>query len=291
MRRWLAAIALAALAACHKPAPEPERSRVAIWEISDAAGVHGWIMGTVHALPPGTRWRRAAIDEALQRADRLVLEIGQPLDSEVAGEALGRLAFTEGLPPPSQRIGVKYRADLAKVYRQLSLNDEQFKDQESWAVALQIAAIGGQMNGMDPASGVEPELRKAIGNRPVEGLETLDGQFGAFDRLPARAQTVLLEQVAVEAADSKDDDADMMALWLHGDELGMAREATTGFLADGVIRDALLTGRNRVWADEIDRMLKAGERPFIAVGAAHVVGADGLPRMLMARGWKVKRIQ
>ena len=87
MRRWLAAIALATLAACHKPAPEPERSRVAIWEISDAAGVHGWIMGTVHALPTGTRWRRAAIDEALQRADRLVLEIGQPLDSEEIGRA------------------------------------------------------------------------------------------------------------------------------------------------------------------------------------------------------------
>lgn len=290
MKRWLALALLALLAACQRQAAPNVPARVALWEISNPAGVHGWIVGTVHALPPGTRWRRPAIDAALAQADRLVLEIGQPLDSTVAGEALGRLAFTEGLPPPSQRIHPQFRADLAKVYRQLSLNDAQFKDQESWAVALQIAAIGGIRNGMDPDSGVEPELRKAIGRRPVEGLETLDGQFGVFDGLPARAQTVLLEQVAVEAADNTEDDRDMMALWLRGDELGIARESSTGFLADPVIRDALLTGRNRRWADEIDTMLKAGARPFIAVGAAHVAGADGLPRMLKARGWTVKRV-
>ncbi|MEO0033161.1 MAG: hypothetical protein RIS94_2919, partial [Pseudomonadota bacterium] len=135
-----------------------------------------------------------------------------------------------------------------------------------------------------------PELRKAIAPRPVQGLETLDGQFGVFDTLPSHAQTVLLEQVAVEAADNADDDRDMMALWLRGDELGMAREGSTGFLADATIRDALLTGRNRHWANEIDAMLKSGARPFIAVGAAHVAGSDGLPRMLTARGWTVKRV-
>jgi hypothetical protein len=70
----------------------------------------------------------------------------------------------------------------------------------------------------------------------------------------------------------------------------MASEATKGFLANSTIRHALVTARNTAWADEIDVMLKHGARPFIAVGAAHVAGLDGLPRMLMARGWKVTRI-
>ncbi len=289
--RLLAALLLVALAACGSAkAPPDEAPKVALWQIADNTGVHGWLLGTVHSLPRGTQWRRPVIDGAIAGADRLVLEIGEQLNPQVAGEALGKLAFTEGLPPPSERVGVKFRGDLAKVYKDLSLNDAQFKDQESWAVALQIAAIGGLKQGMEPDSGVEPELRKVIGAKPITGLETIDSQFGIFDGLPPRAQTVLLEEVAHEAADNRDDDKDMLALWLRGDELGIAREAQTGFLADPELRAALLTRRNLAWADQINAMLKAGAKPFIAVGAAHVAGVDGLPRLLEARGWLVKRV-
>jgi uncharacterized protein YbaP (TraB family) len=170
------------LVACHKPAPAPLPARVALWEISDTSGPRGWMLGTVHALPAGLAWRRPAIDHALAASDRLVLEIAQPLDGNVAGVALARLAYTPGLPPPSRRVAMKYRDALAKAYKTLHLTDAQFENEESWAVALQIAAIGGQKDGMDPASGVEPQLRKLIGDKPVEGLETLDGQFGIFDR-------------------------------------------------------------------------------------------------------------
>ena len=291
LAQLLAAFLLIALAACGAAKPPPaEPAKVALWAISDSTGVHGWLLGTVHSLPPGTQWRRPAIDGALGGADRLVLEIGEPLNPDVAGQALGRLAFTPGLPPPSERVGPRFRGDLAKVYKDLTLDDTRFKDQESWAVALQIAAIGGLKQGMEPDSGVEPELRRVIGAKPVAGLETIDSQFGIFDTLPPRAQTVLLEQVAHEAADNRDDDKDMLTLWLRGDELGIAREAQTGFLADPELRAALLTRRNLAWADQINTMLKAGAKPFIAVGAAHVAGVDGLPRLLEARGWQVKRV-
>lgn len=287
----LAACLLIALAACGAAkTPQAAPTKVALWAVSDSTGVHGWLLGTVHALPRGTQWRRPSIDSAIAGADRLVLEIGEPLNPQVAGAALGRLAFTPGLPPPSERIGPKFRGDMARVYKDLTLTDAQFKDQESWAVALQIAAIGGMKHGMEPDSGVEPELRKAIGSRPIVGLETIDSQFGIFDALPPPAQTVLLEQVAHEAADNRDDEADMLALWLRGDELGIAREAQTGFLADPTLRAALLTRRNLAWANQIDAMLKAGAKPFIAVGAAHVAGIDGLPSLLQARGWTVQRV-
>ena len=290
--RLLLAASLGFLVTCmgKDEAPAPD-ARVALWQVTDKAGtVRGYLFGTVHALPPATRWLRPEITKALGQSDRLVLEIAEPLDQTTAGEALARLAGTAGLPPPSQRLPPAYREKLAEVYRKLGLSDADFKDTESWAVALQLAAIAGQKAGADPRSGAEPKLRELAGNKRIAGFETIDSQFGIFDALPEREQQVLLREVAIEASSDKDEEADMVALWLRGDDLGIAREASRGFLADSGLHNALLTNRNRAWADQLDAMLKEGGKPFVAVGAAHLAGSDSLQRLMMARGWSIKRV-
>lgn len=291
--RLLLAASLGLLATCMAKQDDPQaQSRVALWQVTDRSGhVRGWLFGTVHALPRDTRWLRPEITDALTRSDRLVLEIAEPLNQTVAGDALAALAGTEGLPPPSQRVQPAYRDKLATVYRKLGLSDADFADTESWAVALQLAAIAGQKAGADPDSGAEPQLRKLAAGKPVAGFETIHSQFAIFDALPAREQQVLLQEVAVEAATDADEEADMVALWLKGNDLGIAREANKGFLADSGLHQALLTDRNRAWADQLDAMLKAGATPFVAVGAAHLAGSDSLQRLMMARGWEIKRVQ
>ncbi|KPF87151.1 polysaccharide biosynthesis protein GumN [Novosphingobium sp. AAP83] len=272
------------------PAPQID-AKVALWQIADNTGtMRGYMLGTVHALSPGTQWLRPAITEALGNSDRLVMEIAEPLNQDIAGEALARLAGTPGLPPPSQRLPAPYREKLAKVYRKLDLTDADFADTESWAVALQLAAIAGQAAGADPQSGAEPQLRMLAGTKPIAGFETIDSQFGIFDALPPRAQLVLLQEVTVEAASDKDEEADMVALWLRGDDLGIASETNRGFLADNGLHQALLTNRNSAWAEQLDVMLKQGAKPFVAVGAAHLAGGDSLQRLMMARGWQIKRM-
>lgn len=294
LRRILALVALTLLAACGKAASEAPKqagpSRVALWQVSDSSGVRAWIFGTVHALPAGTQWQRPAVSEALGKADRLVLEIAEPLNPEIAARALNALAVTPGLPPPSARIDANYRGALDKTYGRLGLRDQSFPDMETWAVALQIAAIAGEKDGVHATDGVEPELRRLAGRKPVTGLETINGQFGVFDALPPRQQVTLLEQTVVEVNSPEDEERDLLALWLKGDDLGIARESEKGFLADRALRDALLSKRNADWVRQIEAMLKTGARPFIAVGAAHVAGADGLPSLLAARGWVVTRV-
>lgn len=285
------ATALLLLGGCHGARRDPRPApAVALWSITGPDHAQGWLIGTVHALPPGLEWRRPAIDRAMQSADRLVLEIGEPLDAASAGAVLARLAFTPGLPAPSQRLDPGARAALEQAYQRLGLDDSRFHDEESWAVALQIAALAGQRDGLDPGNGIEPQVRSAMQGKPVSGLETIEGQFAIFDHLPAPAQNRLLADVAHDAATGSDDEHDMLALWLKGDDLGMAREAHEGFLADPTLREALLEGRNRAWSGAIDHLLHQGVHPFIAVGAAHVAGPDGLAMMLARKGWTVTRV-
>jgi uncharacterized protein YbaP (TraB family) len=68
-------------------------------------------------------------------------------------------------------------------------------------------------------------------------------------------------------------------------------ETKRGLLADPELREALFTGRNERWTARVQREMEAGLRPFVAVGAAHMAGPQGLPAMLEARGYKVTRLR
>jgi uncharacterized protein YbaP (TraB family) len=277
----LAALLLVALAACGsaKPPTAASAPKSRSGRFRTTPGVHGWLLGTVHSLPRGTQWRRPAIDGAISEADRLVLEIGERAQS--AGRRRSARASSRSRPicrHRAKRVGPKFRGDMAKVFKDLSLNDAQFKDQESWAVALQIAAIGGLKQGMEPDSGVEPELRKVIGAKPI----TRPGDH----RQPVRHLRRACRRARRPCCWSK---------W-HMRPLTTATTTRTCWRSGCAAmswasrtrrRPAFWPTRNCAprcspgatwrWADKINAMLKAGAKPFIAVGAAHVAGVDGLP--------------
>jgi len=52
----------------------------------------------------------------------------------------------------------------------------------------------------------------------------------------------------------------------------------------------LLVDRNRNWMPKIEALFARPGRAFVVVGAAHLVGADGLISMLRARGYTVEQM-
>ena len=81
-----------------------------------------------------------------------------------------------------------------------------------------------------------------------------------------------------------------VTLYLAGDAAGLEQLTHDGMLANEEIRDALLTRRNASWLAPIEALLADDPQPLIAVGAAHMVGDDGLVALLRARGYTVRRL-
>lgn len=269
--------------------PQPQPAKPALWLIEGPHGQKGWLFGTIHALERPALWRSPAIDAALAEADRVVVEIAGLSDSKAMAAEFARLSHTPGLPPLSERIDPALRPTLAALLKREKLDEARFADVETWAAALTLARAGG--GSVDAAYGIDKAVMAAAKGKPIEELEGARGQLGLFDALPDKEQSDLLSAVLREDGRDGTESGSMAQAWRKGDMAPIERETHRGMLADLELRAALFTGRNRAWTQRIATLLGAGRRPFVAVGAAHMAGMDGLPALLAAQGYTVKRLQ
>lgn len=281
---WLAA--LLALSGCEERPIGTEAGAPALWQVAGPGGsTEGWLFGTVHALPDGVEWMTPALGNALERADILLLEIAEP---GRGGDVFARLSRTPGQPSLTERVAPSLRDELAILLDEASLTEQDFADVESWAAAILIANAATQAEG---ANGVDRALTRAFDGRPVRELEGVERQLALFDTLPPSAQRAMLEGVVRQASDPARDPDEARKAWLAADLDVLEQELDTSFLADPVLRERLLDGRNRDWAARADTMMQAEGPILMAVGAGHLVGARGLPALLAQRGYTVRRIQ
>lgn len=279
----LAALGALALAACHKPVPV----HPALWLIEGPGGQKAWLFGTIHALPDAVDWRSGKVAAALDGSDRLVVEVAR-LDQAPA--IFASLSRSPGLPPLRSRVAPDLQPLLDRIMAKHHLAAQDFDGLETWAAALTLQQALARDAGIDGENGVDRALVDAY-PRKVEELEGAARQLGIFDRLAEADQRALLEGVLRDAAAPEDGDAAMEQAWAKGDLKPIQAETERGFLADPQLREALLAGRNRAWSRQLAEMLRRGARPFVAVGAGHLTGPDGLPALLAAQGFKVSRIQ
>jgi uncharacterized protein YbaP (TraB family) len=284
-RSWglLAALLLAACAS------HPQPAKPALWRVDGPHGERGFLFGTIHALKRPALWRWGKVDAALRGSDRIVVEVGDLADQAALRRTFAELSRSPGLPPLSARVPPALRPRLAQALREAGASEASFADVETWAAALSLARAGEGAD--DAANGIDRAVLAAADGRPVVELEGMVGQLRIFDRLPDKERTDLLVAVLRDAGTIDSESGDLAEAWRKGDMRRIEGETRKGLLADPELRQVLFTARNRAWSDKLAAMLASGEHPFVAVGAAHMAGPEGLPAMLAAKGFRVTRVQ
>jgi uncharacterized protein YbaP (TraB family) len=139
----------------------------------------------------------------------------------------------------------------------------------------------------------ESELVKisAMQKEPVFGLETVEEQMDIFDQIPYQLQAE--ELIKSIRADFKSDKEELNAL-LKAYTLKDLNEMQVLFKkSDNKImsdyEDLLLVKRNKNWIGLIERISK--EQPtFFGVGAAHLIGDEGVVNLLRRNGYLVEAL-
>lgn len=243
-----------------------------------------WLLGAMHALADDD-WVSAPLERAIADADTLVLEVS---DTDDPAAAFAARAMRPDLPPLAERVPAALRPALAEVTRDLGLPD--MDAEASWAAALAIGGAATASAGARREHGTEAVLARAFraAGKPVRGLETAAAQLAAFAGLPEDAQRLLLARAVADAAAPGRFEA-LAAAWRAGDVAAL--EARTLAATEGVpaLREALVTARNRRFADWVLARVRRPGAVLMAVGVGHMVGADGVPALVGRGGVDVAR--
>ena len=288
IRALLAVLLLLGAAACRERAPAEVAARPAVWAIENERGEPAaWLLGTIHALPDGTRWETPALARVIDEAGMLVVEV-RDLDPKRTAAIFERLARDTPGPPLAERLPPDERRRLSEILESAGAGASQFDGLETWAAALALARFEGTA---PAANGVDQAVIARFDGRPIAELEGAADQLAIFDRLPERDQRSLLAAVIAEKADPDADARELAKAWLAGDLAALERATRRGILANPALYEALSARRNSSWLATLVPLIDGGKRPLVAVGTAHMLGPDGLPALLAAQGYRVRRIQ
>lgn len=298
LRVILLPLGFALSCATQEPAPAPvETGKLFLWQVerTDGTGGVAHVLGSVHLSEDELAFD-PAVDHALAGADTLVLEIDpdEADPSQIATLSIEKGYFADGRTLEQLVSPETWRALEARV-QALGLPFANFRRMKPWLALLTLQVLALQQEGYDVEKGVETRLAAdaAEAGKPTQGLETPAEQLDAFDRLPLEIQTRQLEEFLASDGTQSGDISGLIEAWRRGDDARLESEVFGELARDPSLApyfELFYFERNARMARGIAERVDSGGRWFVAVGAAHVVGARGIPSLLSEHGYSVRRI-
>jgi hypothetical protein len=288
-------IALLAVIAVLAPAAEQRTdaaTRNFLWKASRGQSVV-YLVGSVHLLSKDYYPLSPALDAAFKESDLLVEEIDL---GEMAGIDSQLALLTRGLLQNGQTLDKVISPDtLALVTARvnaLGIPIEPLRRFKPWAIALTLLGLEWQQAGFDAELGLDKHFfdRAKTAGKQVQGLETIEFQISRFDDMPMDEQDRLLASTIKELDTEKASVTKLADAWKDGDAPTVERIVLQDLKQEPKMYQRLLVDRNRDWMPKIDALFSRRGRAFVVVGAAHLVGPDGLLAMLRAKGYAVEQL-
>jgi uncharacterized protein YbaP (TraB family) len=251
-----------------------------------------YILGSIHLLKKDAYPLKQSIENAFEQTNKLVLEIDlRTANSDrVQQLMLQKGASTDGTVL-HQNVSKETYESVAIRAKELGIDIRLLNSFKPWIVATTMAAVKLQQLGFDSKLGIDRYLgdRAVRSNKPIGGLETAEFQLGLFDQFSVKEQELLLRQSMNEMDHLERNVADIVRAWKSGDVGSLEKHLLAGMRDYPEIHQKVIEDRNRRWLPQIEGMLSRGENALIVVGAAHLVGTNGVIQLLKSRGYKVEQ--
>jgi len=284
------------------------------WVAEGKNGGKVYLLGSIHCAEPETYRLPDLLMDAYLESDALAVEcdiLAYEKDFMAQLSMSQDMMYTDGsgiqdhIDPelydamvefyeenPSQQLSqLGYTIDMMKMFKPAM-----------WMSVLEMIIL--EKAGLDSQIGIDYHFLNIAHaqKKEVIELESVEFQndmlFGFSDEL---MEMQLWSYVSYSVDEQADSLVDMFDGWCEGDAevLITAEPDYTGYSAEEIEQTqelleeyytAMLIDRNLGMIDKAEEMLENGDNVFYVVGAAHMVGNDGIIAGLKDRGWEVKQL-
>jgi uncharacterized protein YbaP (TraB family) len=267
------------------------QTRAFAWKATRGQGAV-YLVGSVHMLTTDFYPLAPSLEAAFKDSDLLVEEADL---NEMLSPNTQFSMLSKGMLPAGQSIDkVVSPATLALINQHSGgiLPLEALKQFKPWFLAMTLEAMEWQQAGFDASLGLDKHFfdRAQSEGRAIQGLETTDFQISLFDGMTSDQQDRFLAETLKGVDKEKASVARLTGAWKAGDAVTIERLVMADVKSDPVVYDRLLVSRNRTWLPKIEALFSRPRHAFVVVGAAHLVGPDGLVAMLKAKGYQVVQL-
>jgi uncharacterized protein len=289
----------ALLATIEQQAAATVNGKGLLWKVESAGSAPSYLFGTMHMTDPRVTKLTPQAQQAFDGSGTLVIETTEILDQAKMMASIMKepdlMMFTDGttlmslLSPEDQKA---MEAGLAARGISLASVAKMKPWMLSALVALPVCEMARKAAGAPVLDVKLAEDAKAAGKR-LEGLETIADQLHAMASLPMEFHLKGLIDT-LKLGDRMDDVVEtMISLYAQGDTgtfwplfravLPGDDEDKAGYEA---FEQAMVVERNKTMIKSAQPILDQGNA-FIAVGALHLPGPDGLIELLRKAGYTV----
>ncbi|MET0068092.1 MAG: TraB/GumN family protein [Candidatus Thiodiazotropha sp.] len=259
-----------------------------LWRI-EGQGARACLFGTMHSDDARVTRLPEAVQRCFDQAEVLVLEMS--LDERSVFETATKMLLGPETSL-SEQVGTSLGAEAVGAMQSLGIPPAVTERMQPWAVVMTLS-----MPQMETGQFLDKLLYDwgtAAGKR-FQALESVDEQLAIFNSLSLQEQKSMLRQVLKDFQDYPGMFEMLTQAYLDQDlQRLMAITLANPIAGDPEVlkkvMQQMLNMRNQRMAERVMPVLDQG-RVFVAVGALHLPGEDGLIALLRERGYRVSRLQ
>lgn len=276
-------------------APTAEENSL-LWEITGKGMEYpSYLFGTIHLIPAEHFLLTEATKKAFGASQRIAFEIDtEEMSNPMALFPLFSKMMMNNDTTLSDLLTEEEYAAVAAHFDSLGLPLMLLKRVKPMFLTVLASEDIKSFNGKDQGSTKSYELELTelakTQDKEIIGLETVEFQMSLFDSIPYQAQAqMLLQSIQSEKKDDGTFDR-MIDMYKNEDILGMQSMMSDDPAGIGGFEEVLLLRRNRAWIPTIENLM-ASSSMFIAVGAGHLGGNEGVVALLRAAGYTLRPLR
>jgi hypothetical protein len=272
--------------ASHNKSESLDFSDAILWKIFKAGQAPSYVFGTIHVADPRITNLPEPVNERLNNASVYVMEA---LPEPEEAVRMSQMMFYSDGTSLKDFIDAGLFDRVAEILSNYQLSAETVTFLKPWAAFL--------IMNYPPEDGLPLDLQLLNTAREngavLHGLETLTEQGNVFSEMELDTQIQLLMDTLCNYEIVSNDFEQMKLFYLDRDLQGLFDYSNKySFSEEKIYKNLvrrLLTDRNYIMVERMQPFLEQGDA-FIAIGAMHLPGEDGVLSLLVSKGYKVTAV-